>query len=140
MPVRICSQVVNTFKVNAPIKEYPVAPDIAVESGDLLYFTTIDEVQYVTNIAATGSNAAAIAIKTGVYPQNISVYSLFIGNKYEELEQYPYVVLKQFTCDELSTLSIGEHLSTNAEDINKKTSELLNEYSVENLQKFGVRK
>lgn len=139
MPVRICSQVVNTFKVNAPIKEYPIVPELTVGSGDLLYFTTIDNVEYVTNVP-NGSNVGAIAINTKTYPENVSVYSLFLGVRYNELEQYPYVVLGQFTCDELSRLNISDHLSTKAEDINKVSAELLNEYSVENLQKFGVRK
>lgn len=140
MPVRICSQVLNGLSVNAPIVLMPVAPNITVKSGDLLYRVAINDIVYVTNVnSEENAYITDIAKNSRAYPDSVECYNLLIGIKYEELENYPYIILEQFTYDELAKINIGANLSKRCKEINKVTKRTLNQYSVKTLNEFGVR-
>lgn len=140
MPVRICPQILDGLSVNAPIISIPVAPNVAIKSGDPLYRINIDDVIYVTNVPMeTDSYITAIAKNSRMHPNSVECYNLLIGIEYSELEKYPYIILEQFTYDELAKINIGTNLSKQCKAINKASIKVLNEYSVKNLNDFGAR-
>ena len=110
MAVRIASPVFNTFKVDAPIREYPVMIDTTVEAGDLLYFYTIGDIVYVTNdisIDDSYEHANAIALKKKTYPDKVLCYMLQYQATYDELAQYTYDILSDFTYNELAKVDLS---------------------------------
>lgn len=140
MPVRINSPVINNFTIKTLIDTYPVAPNVTVQSGDLLYFYTEEDTVYVTNhVTDTDGVINAIAMNTRSYPETVSCYIIMYRARHADLTGYPHILLSQFTHMELSRLYLQKYISTSEEAISRQTDELLNQYTSDNLNTYGVR-
>ena len=69
----------------------------------------------------------------------IYIKDVYSNTSYESLQDLPYVVLSQFTYEELRKINPHNYLSTSCEDISKIPCDLISRYSCDNLNKFGVR-
>jgi len=128
----------NNFKVNAPIVTYPVVDGITVKPGDLLKFVNISGKIHVTNILDGDDYVDCIAKLGNVKSNNIPVYVLIVTKlKYKDFI-FPYVILEQFTYDELRTISIKDNLDTRYATIFKHTR-ILPRYNYGNLTIYGAR-
>lgn len=140
MSVRINAPVINNFTVKTLVESYPVAPNVTVQSGDLLYFYEQDGVTYVTNLVGnTSGEVSAIAMNTRTYPETVSCYVIIYRARHVDLTGYPHVLLKQFTHLELSRLYLAKNISTKCSALNKHTCAELNEYTCKNLNTYGAR-
>ena len=105
MAVRIASPVFNTFKVDAPIREYPLMTGVTVEPGDLLYFYEQNGTIYVTNDISIDDSftvANAIAVKKRTSPDNAICYMMQYNATYDELKAYLYDTLESFTYNQVA--------------------------------------
>lgn len=140
MSVRINAPVINNFTIKTLVETYPVAPNITVHSGDLLYFYEENGVTYVTNQANnTNGEISAIAMSTRTYPETVSCYIIIYRARHIDLEGYPHILLSQFTHMELSRLYLGKQISTSCDAISRQTCDLLSQYTCDNLNTYGVR-
>lgn len=113
MAVRINSPVFNTFKVDAPIRTYPVLMDTSIERGDLLYFYTVNNVRYVTNDISLDDSyelAHAIALKEASYPNSVECYMLQYQQTYDELKAFTLDKLANFSYNELSKVDLSRKI------------------------------
>ena len=69
----------------------------------------------------------------------IYVKNIYSNVSYESLAGIPYVVLSQFTYEELRKINPVNYLSTACEDISNVNCKTISKYSCNNLNKFGVR-
>ena len=140
MSVRISAPVINNFTVKTLVESYPVAPNVTVQSGELLYFYEQDGITYVTNLVDnTSGEVTAIAMNTRTYPETVSCYVIIYRARHVDLTGYPHVLLKQFTHVELSRRYLAKHTSTKCSALNKHTCAELNEYTCKNLNTYGAR-
>ena len=140
MSVRINAPVINNFTIKTLVETYPVAPNVTVQSGDLLYFYTEGDTVYVTNkVTSTDGEVKAIAMNTRTYPETVSCYIIIYRARHDDLTRYPHILLSQFTHMELSRLYLPKQISTNCDAISRQTCDLLNQYTCDNLNTYGVR-
>ena len=140
MSVRINTPLINNFMIKTLVESYPVAPNVTVKSGELLYFYEQDGVTYVTNlIDNTSGEVSAIAMNTRTYPETVSCYVIIYRARHVDLTGYPHVLLKQFSHLELLKLYLPKNISIKCSALNKHTCTELNEYTCKNLNTYGVR-
>lgn len=137
MPVRV-NGIISNFSVKANLENYPVLAGCTVETGDLLKFIELDGQTYVSNDMASDDYVEGIARFGGVEGDTVPVYVLTYRARYRDLV-FPYVVLDQFTYEELRTVMISHELSCQCADISKHTCEEISKYTCDNLNTYGVR-
>ena len=69
----------------------------------------------------------------------IYVKDIYSNVSYESLAGIPYVVLSQFTYEELRKINPANYLSTSCEDVSNVSCKTISKYSCNNLNEFGVR-
>ena len=152
MPIR--DNLRNTFKVKAETEIY--SADTAISRGDLLHIipdavhgsieqdtngNILSSVTYevVTNVIGDDDTVDAIAIHTADAKEPVECYVLVYRTKYKNLNNFPHIVLEQFTHDEIRKKKISANISASCNAISKVPCNLISRYSCDNLNTFGVR-
>lgn len=152
MPIR--DNLRNTFKVKAETEIY--SADTAISSGELLHIIpgavhgSIEQdmngnilssatYEVVTNVIGDDDTVDAIAAHSANKGETVECYVLVYRTKYKDLELYPYVVLEQFTYDELRRKKLKNYVSTATSAVVNTPCNVLDQYSCDNLDKYGVR-
>lgn len=145
----------DTFKVKAETETYVVADGITVGRGDLLHIVkgsySIDMMEdidggssgktyeVVTNVIGDEDTVDAIAIHTADSKEKVECYVLVYRTKYRNLNNFPHIVLEQFTHEEIRKKKISTNISASCNAISKVPCNLISRYSCDNLNTFGVR-
>lgn len=129
----------DTFKVKAETETYVVADGITIGRGDLLHITELNGVEYITNVIGDDDTVDAIAIHTADAGESVECYVLVYRTKYRNLNNFPHIVLEQFTHEEIRKKKISANISASCNAISKVPCNLISRYSCDNLNTFGVR-
>lgn len=137
MPVRV-NGIVSNFKVKANLENYPVLNGITIETGDLVKFVELDGQTCITNELASDDYVEGIARFGGGGDNVVPVYVLIYRARYRDLV-FPYVVLDQFTNDEIRTKLISHELSKQCSAFLLHNCAEISKYNCDNLNTYGVR-
>ena len=129
----------DTLKVKAETEEYTVANGITVGRGDLLHVVEVNGAEYITNVIGDDDTVDAIAIHTADAGESVECYVLVYRTKYRNLNNFPHIVLEQFTHEEIRKKKISANISASCNAISKVPCNLISRYSCDNLNTFGVR-
>lgn len=129
----------DTFKVKAETEDYIVAEGITVGRGDLLHITTVDNTEYVTNVIGDDDTVDAIARHTADAGESVECYVLVYRTKYKNLNEFPHIILEQFTHEEIRKKKIKGNISAACDSVSKIPCNLISRYTCDNLNTFGVR-
>ena len=129
----------DTLKLKAETEEYVVAEGITVGRGDLLHIVEVDGAEYITNVIGDDDTVDAIAIHTADAGESVECYVLVYRTKYRNLNEFPHIVLEQFTHEEIRKKKIKGNISAACDSVSKIPCNLISRYTCDNLNTFGVR-
>lgn len=137
MPIR--DNLTNTYKLQAETETYVVADGITIGRGQLIRVITVNGVEQVTNVIGDDDLVDGATLHAASAGETVECYVFVYRTKYKDLELYPYVVLEQFTYDELRKKKLKNYVSTATSAVVNTPCNVLDQYSCDNLDKYGVR-